>query len=58
MVNPTATVGKYGAKILISNAASPDSVDTSVANEWLCSGFERSSALFLAENFHESMLIL
>lgn len=39
-------------------AASPDSVDTSVANEWLCSGFEKSSALFLAENFHESMLIL
>lgn len=39
-------------------AASPDSVDTSAANEWRCRGFESSGPLFLAENFHESMLIL
>lgn len=39
-------------------AVSPDSGDAYAANEWLCHGFERSGALFLAENFLESMLIL
>lgn len=33
-------------------------MDYSAANEWLCDGFERNSALFLPEDLHESMFIL